>query len=99
MFKYSSIFRYFPVNPTNLFLLFLSFLCDNESKYLDWLKTQSLHDISNLDKFNWYFSLLIDKIIIIIVIIKMFNFLFKGILRPIFCVDINAHSVKEGKIV
>ena len=51
------------------------FLCDNWSKYFDWLKKQPLHDISNLDNSNWYFSPLIDKLLQ--VIIRMFNFLFR----------------------
>ena len=38
------------------------FLCDNWSKYFDWFKKQSLHGISNLDKSNWYFSPLIDRL-------------------------------------
>ena len=37
------------------------FLYDNWSKYFDWLKKQSLYDISNLNKFSWYFSPLIDR--------------------------------------
>ena len=38
------------------------FLCDNLSKYFDWLKKQSFHDISNLDKSNWYFPPSIDSL-------------------------------------
>ena len=35
---------------------------DKWSKYFDWFKKQSLHDISNLDKSNWYFSPSIDRL-------------------------------------
>ena len=36
------------------------FLSDNLSKYFAWLKKQSLHNISALDKSNWFSSPLID---------------------------------------
>ena len=37
-------------------------LYDNLSKYFDWLKKQSLHDINSLDKSSWYFYPLTDRL-------------------------------------
>ena len=62
MFNYSSIYIFQLLRQPFLTFVFVLFFCVTNDQIFDWLKKQSLQDISNLDKSNWYFSPLIDRL-------------------------------------